>query len=178
MIKKEGPNNTDRFEIIDKLSSPFIKDYNKFGAVYDHQNIRFVFTQAQLNKFAINYDLIVITAPNFEDLEQEYNKNFFYQDRIDILNKNTFYINKLARTQRSLENTEEYNEIEKRSADNPKTTNIKHEFLPIFKLHSANRIEIQVNIGKIKLDGLISNILNNSRTSIIEPVKSDQLGVL
>lgn len=173
VIKKEAPNSTDRFEIIDKLSSPFIKDYNKFGAVYDHQNIRFVFTQTQLNKFAINYDLIVLTAPNFEDLEQEYNKNFFYQDRIDILSKNTFYINKLARTQRSLENTEEYNEIEKRSTDNPKTTNIKHEFLPIFKLHSANRIEIQVNIGKIKLEGLISNILNNSRTSIIELVKSE-----
>ena len=141
--------------------------------MYDHQNIRFVFTQTQLNKFAINYDLIVLTAPNFEDLEQEYNKNFFYQDRIDILNKNTFYINKLARTQRSPENTEEYNEIEKRSADNPKTTNIKHEFLPIFKLHSANRIEIQVNMGKIKLEGLISNILNNSRTSTIELVKSE-----
>jgi hypothetical protein len=47
------------------------------------------------------------------------------------------------------------------------------EFLPIFKLHSPNRIEILVNRTQIKIDGLLANILNNSSLSIINLSKNE-----
>jgi hypothetical protein len=168
LIKKIN-QNLETFELIDSDISYFSTIFRNCGAVYVKD--RFVFkTLKALNAL---FDLIIITAPQFEDLEKEYNKNFFYQDRIDILNQNTVLVQKQLSTKQlkrshSLEEIidSEKNEktISKRNIDSLKSTNlIQTPILPTFKYQNSNRIEIDSSFSKLKINGLLANFLNNSK---------------
>jgi hypothetical protein len=93
LIKKTFENLVF-YELIDTETSYFAVTFKKCGGVY--QKDRFIFKDLSL--LNENYELILTTAPKFEDLEKEYNKNFFYQDRIDLFNQNTFLLRKSKKT--------------------------------------------------------------------------------
>jgi hypothetical protein len=191
VIKKVN-KNIETFEIVDRIDSAFKESFENARVAFNPLKQRFVFFDG-LEILAKSFDLIIQTAPMLDDLEQEYNKNFFYQDRIELLNKNTYLINKSTKVPRSIEEKEMpiplivTNQL-KDSVNNPlisekklveniqiaKISNpIRNEFLPTFKLHSANRVEIAINLGKIKIEGLLANLLNNSIISELNLEKNE-----
>ena len=168
--------NEEIFELIDLANSFFSDSFKKCGGIFEKD--RFVFKNLSL--LNEKYDLIITTAPKLEDLEKEYNKNFFYQDRIELLNQNTFLIQKprLLKRSTSLENFDSKiiknrsNSLEnvsstKRSLDKiQKEDLIRYPMLPTFKYVGANRIELDSSFAKIKINGLLANFLNNSKINI------------
>ena len=191
VIKKVN-KNIETFEIVDKIDSAFKESFENARGAFNPLKQRFVFFDG-LEILAKSFDLIIQTAPMLDDLEQEYNKNFFYQDRIELLNKNTYLFNKSTKVPRSIEEKEMpiplivTNQLkdsvnnhlisEKKLVENiqiAKISNpIRNEFLPTFKLHSANRVEIAINLGKIKIEGLLANLLNNSIISELNLEKNE-----
>ena len=175
---KKIQKNEELFELIDSVSSFFSDSFKKCGGIFDKD--RYVFKNLSL--LNEKYDLIITTAPKLEDLEKEYNKNFFYQDRIEFFNQNTFMIAKPKSLKRSLslENFESKiikkrsNSLEnishsKRSLDKiQKEDLIRYPLIPTFKYVGANRIELDSSNTKIQIKGLLANFLNNSKINTLK----------
>ena len=159
LIKKLD-KEAETFELIDNVNSFFAASFKKCGGVFE--NNRFIFRNtSQLNEL---YDLVIITAPILEDLEKEYNKNFFYQDRINLLNQNTFLIKK-HESKKFLKRSSSLDELKKTADKKLDKSDLIQSPLPIFKYQSANRIEIDTTYSRLKINGLLANLITNSKNN-------------